>query len=56
MKTTTEKAFETYIQETLLGSSGWALGDVGGWDRDKGIFLAVTGKIDVRGGGLRWIR
>lgn len=48
MKPTTEKAFETYIQETLLGSSSWAMGDVGGWDKKKGISTAVTGKIDVR--------
>src|SRR3989339_1449455 len=42
MKPTTEKAFETYIQETMLGASGWKAGDAIGWDREKGIFPAVV--------------
>ena len=37
MKSTTEKAFEIYIQETM-SSRGWTVGSVEFWDKKLGLF------------------
>ncbi|MDD2999963.1 MAG: type I restriction endonuclease, partial [Candidatus Riflebacteria bacterium] len=37
MKATTEKAFETYIQETMA-TRGWITSSNQGWDKNKGLF------------------
>ncbi len=40
MKATTEKAFETYIEESLLYKGGWNQGTNKEWDRKNAIFPA----------------
>ena len=35
---TKEKAFESYIEETLLKRSGWKVGTNKEWDKDRAIF------------------
>lgn len=41
MKATTEKAFETYIQETML-SRGWMEGSSQSWNKQKALFPDYT--------------
>lgn len=38
LKSTTERAFETYIEEALLSKSGWRIGSIGDWDKEQAIF------------------
>ena len=50
---TTERAFETYVEETLLTRGGWKSGSAAAVERLQEyrtalITAAVTGKIDVR--------
>lgn len=40
MAQTTEKAFETYVQETLLTTGAWKEGDLSNWDKERAIFPA----------------
>ena len=42
MKATTEQAFESAIEETLLQQSGWERGDLGEWDPNRALFPAVV--------------
>lgn len=37
MKQTTEKAFESYVEQMLLAKS-WQTGNVSGWDRERALF------------------
>ena len=37
MKATTEKAFETYIEETMA-AGGWLCGSKTSWDKDNALF------------------
>ncbi|GAB6095612.1 DEAD/DEAH box helicase family protein [Desulfatiferula olefinivorans] len=42
MKQTTEKAFESYVEQMLL-AKGWQQGNVSGWDRERALFpQAIT--------------
>jgi len=38
MSQTTEKAFESYVEEILLSQSGWYPVDVSGWDKEQALF------------------
>ena len=40
MSQTTEKAFETYVEEVLLTQSGWKPGSHAEWDRERALFPA----------------
>ena len=40
MAQTTEKAFETYVQEVLVTNRGWKRGDLAEWDKERAIFPA----------------
>jgi len=40
MSQTTEKAFESYVEEILLSQSGWHVLDVAGWDKERALFPA----------------
>ena len=42
MKATTEQAFESAVEETLLRRSGWERGDLGEWDPNRALFPAVV--------------
>ena len=35
---TTEKAFESYLEETLLNKSGWKQGSNKDWDKQRALF------------------
>src|SRR5438067_4914197 len=37
---TTEKSFETYVEETLLTKGGWRSGTNAEWDKDRALFPA----------------
>ena len=37
---TTDKAFETYVEEILLTKSGWKSDTNAEWDKDRALFLA----------------
>ena len=37
---TTEKAFETYVEQTLLTKGGWHSGTNAEWDKDRALFPA----------------
>lgn len=37
MKQTTEKAFESYVEQMLL-AKGWQAGSVKDWDKEKALF------------------
>jgi type I restriction enzyme R subunit len=37
---TTERAFETYVEEILLTRGGWKSGSVAEWDRERALFPA----------------
>lgn len=37
---TTERVFETYVEEILLKKSGWKSGDESEWDKERAIFPA----------------
>ena len=39
-KQATEHAFETYVTEILLERSGWKLGAVAEWDKERALFPA----------------
>jgi hypothetical protein len=42
MKQTTEKAFESYVEQMLL-AKGWKQGNVSGWDKERALFpQAIT--------------
>ena len=42
MNQTTEKAFESYVEQMLL-AKGWQAGNVSGWDRERALFpQAIT--------------
>jgi type I restriction enzyme, R subunit len=38
MKQTTEHAFESYVEELLLGGSGWVQGSVANWNKETALF------------------
>ena len=38
MKTTTEHAFETYVEEILLKHGGWRAGNLAEWDKERALF------------------
>jgi type I restriction enzyme, R subunit len=40
MTQTTEKAFETHVEEILLGQSGWKSGTNAEWDKERALFPA----------------
>ncbi len=40
MSQTTEKAFETYVEEILLTRSGWQSGSAAEWDKERALFPA----------------
>mgnify|MGYP000927952644 CR=1 FL=1 len=40
MAQTNEKAFETYVQETLVNAGGWRPGDLSEWDKERALFPA----------------
>lgn len=40
MSQTTERAFETHVEEMLLGRSGWKSGTNAGWDKERALFPA----------------
>jgi len=40
MSQTTEKAFETHVEEILLGQSGWKSGTNAEWDKERALFPA----------------
>ncbi len=40
MTQTTERAFETHVEEILLGSSGWKRGTLAEWDKERALFPA----------------
>ncbi|HEY0075465.1 MAG TPA: type I restriction endonuclease, partial [Abditibacteriaceae bacterium] len=40
MPHTTEKAFESYVEEILLTKSGWQTGRVAEWDKEQALFPA----------------
>jgi type I restriction enzyme R subunit len=40
MPQTTEKAFETYVQEILLARGGWKAGSLAEWDKERALFPA----------------
>jgi type I restriction enzyme R subunit len=40
MPQTNEHAFETHVEEILLGQSGWKRGDVAEWDKERALFPA----------------
>lgn len=40
MSQTTERAFETYVEEILLTRGGWKPGDIAGWDKERALFPA----------------
>jgi len=40
MSQTSEKAFETYVEEILLKKGGWQRGDVKEWDKEAALFPA----------------
>lgn len=40
MSQTTEKAFETYVEEILLTQSGWKCGSLTEWDKERALFPA----------------
>src|SRR5258708_26141838 len=35
---TTERAFETYVEEILLTRGGWKRGDLAEWDKERALF------------------
>jgi type I restriction enzyme R subunit len=37
---TTERVFETYVEEILLSKSGWKSGDKSNWDKERALFPA----------------
>ena len=37
---TTERAFETYVEEILLTTGGWKPGSNAEWDNDRALFPA----------------
>ena len=37
---TTERAFETYVEEILLKGGGWESGSNSEWDRERALFPA----------------
>ncbi len=37
---TTERAFETYVEETLRGRGGWKSGSNAEWDEERALFPA----------------
>jgi type I restriction enzyme R subunit len=40
MKTTSEHAFETYVEEILLTHGGWTSGNLAEWDKERALFPA----------------
>ena len=40
MSQTTERAFETYVEEILLTRGGWKSGSVAEWDKERALFPA----------------
>jgi len=38
MTQTTERAFESYVEQLLLGRSGWLAGSVADWDVERALF------------------
>ncbi len=40
MTQTTERAFETHVEEILLGRSGWVAGTNAEWDKERALFPA----------------
>jgi type I restriction enzyme R subunit len=40
MRTTDEKAFETYVETILLDRAGWHVGAVAEWDVERALFPA----------------
>ena len=39
---TTERAFETYVEEILLTTGGWKPGSNAEWDKERALFPAQT--------------
>ena len=37
---TNERAFETQVEETLLGAAGWQRGSIAEWDVERALFPA----------------
>jgi hypothetical protein len=35
---TTERVFETYVEEILLSRSGWNSGEKSEWDKERALF------------------
>jgi type I restriction enzyme R subunit len=42
MNQTTERAFETYVEEILLTRGGWKSGSNAEWDKERALFPAQT--------------
>src|SRR5207302_5698471 len=40
MRQTTERVFETYVEEILHDEAGWKKGDKTEWDKDRALFPA----------------
>jgi type I restriction enzyme R subunit len=42
MSQTTERAFETYVEEILLTRGGWQRGNLAEWDKERALFPALV--------------
>src|SRR5438128_128833 len=40
MSQTTERAFESYVEEILLTRAGWKAGSLADWDKERALFPA----------------
>lgn len=54
MKSTTETAFETYVEDILLNQSGWEPGSLEGWDKEIALFpeeviTKLRKELDLKG-------